>query len=272
MLRAWRWTVLFLGLAPASGAATSAPLVDVLHPEGVVHGFLVLRSETGETLADGALLQTTRGDEVTSRVVFHFRDGSVHDETAVFSQRRSFRLLKDHLVQKGPSFPTTLEATFEVGKGTITVRSRKKDHEEEVATEPMKLPPDLSNGLLFTLLKNLRPGATKLESHFVAFTPKPRIVRLEISAAGEEAFTVGEASLKATHFVVHPELGGVTGLVAPLVGKDPPDFHVWISFADVPAFVKFEGALYPGGPNWRIELASPRWPDRPEGVRDPTKH
>ena len=100
-------------------------------PEGIVHGFLALRSETGELLADGALLQTPRGDQVTSRLVFHFRDGSLHDETAVFSQRGSFRLLRDHLVQKGPSFPTSLDASFDVGAGTITVRSRKQDEDEE---------------------------------------------------------------------------------------------------------------------------------------------
>lgn len=125
----------------------------------------------------------------------------------------------------------------------------------------MKLPADLSNGLLFTLLKNVPPDTAKLESHFLAFTPKPRVVRLEISAAGQDAFSVGGTTLKATHFVVHPELGGITGLIAPLVGKEPPDLHIWILFGDVPAFMGFEGSLFMGGPTWRIELASPRWPE-----------
>jgi hypothetical protein len=262
-MRTIGWTLAFLGTAMFTWAATPAPLIDVVYPEGMVHGFLALRSTTGELLADGALLQTTRGDQVTSRLVFHFRDGSIFDETAVFSQRRTFRLLKDHIVQKGPSFPTTLDASFEVGKGTVTVRSRKKDKEEEVATESLSLPPDLSNGLLFTVLKNVRPNSAKLESHFLAFTPKPRIVRLETSAQGEDALSVGDATQKATHFVVHPELGGLTGLVAPLVGKEPPDLHIWILFSDVPAFVRFEGSLYMGGPTWRIELTSPKWPEGP---------
>jgi hypothetical protein len=262
-MRTMGWTVSFLGITLGAWAATPAPLVDVVYPEGMVHGFLALRSTTGELLADGALLQTPRGDQVTSRLVFHFRDGSIYDETAVFSQRRSFRLLKDHLVQKGPSFPTSLDASFDVTKGTVTVRSRKNDKDEEVATESLSLPPDLSNGLLFTVLKNVRPDVVKLQSHFVAFTPKPRVVRLEISAQGEDTFSVGDATQKATHFVVHPELGGLTGLVAPLVGKEPPDIHVWILFSDVPAFVRFEGSLYMGGPTWRIELTSPKWPERP---------
>jgi hypothetical protein len=262
-MRALAWTALFLGLAPISLAATPAPLINVTYREGMVHGFLALRSETGELLADGALLQTPRGDQVTSRLVFHFRDGSLYDETTVFSQRGTFRLLKDHLVQKGPSFPTSLDASFEVAKGSVIVRWRKKDKDEEVATVPVNLPVDVSNGLLFTLLKNVRADSVRLGSHFLAFTPKPRVVRLEISAAGEDSFLLGEATLKATHFVVHPELGGIPGVIAPLVGKEPPDVHVWILFTDVPAFVKFEGSLYEGGPTWRIELTSPKWPSGP---------
>jgi hypothetical protein len=260
LLRTSPWIVLSLGWALNVAAATPAPLVNVKYPEGVVHGFLALRSETGDILADGALLQTSRGDQVTSRLVFHFRDGSIHDETSVFSQRRDFRLLRDHVVQKGPSFPMTLDATFDVASGKVSVRSRKEDKEEEVLNEHVDLPPDLSNGLLFTLLKNVQPNAMKVGSHFLAFTPKPMVVGLEVSASGQDDVPVGGATLKATHFVVHPELSGLKGIVAPLVGKEPPDLHIWILFTDVPAFVKFEGSLYMGGPTWRIELTSPRWP------------
>src|SRR4029453_11923120 len=78
--------------------------VRVRHTEGLVHGFLALRTLEGTPLADGYLMQTARGTQVTSRLVFHFKDGSLHEETAVFTQRQQFRLLSDHLVQKGPSF------------------------------------------------------------------------------------------------------------------------------------------------------------------------
>jgi hypothetical protein len=60
--------------------------VRVRHTEGLVHGFLALRTLEGTPLADGDLLQTARGTQVTSRRVFHFKDGSLHEETAVFSQ------------------------------------------------------------------------------------------------------------------------------------------------------------------------------------------
>ena len=52
----------------------------------------------------------------------------------------------------------------------------------------------------------------------------------------------------------------IAGFVAPLVGKQPPDSHVWILEGEAPAFVKSEQPLYNGGPLWRIELVSPTWP------------
>jgi hypothetical protein len=50
----------------------------------------VLRTLEGKALADGDLLQAARGDRVTTRLVFRFRDGSTHDETAIYTQRQSF--------------------------------------------------------------------------------------------------------------------------------------------------------------------------------------
>src|SRR5438552_19184240 len=75
----------------------------------------------------------------------------------------------------------------------------------------------------------------------------------------EEPFSIGGSSRQATHYVVKVEIGGAAGLVAPLLGKQPPDTHVWILGGEAPAFVKSEGSLFFGGPVWRIELASPVW-------------
>jgi hypothetical protein len=67
-------------------------------------------------------------------------------------------------------------------------------------------------------------------------------------------------SRQATHYVVKVDIGGLSGLLAPLLGKQPPDGHVWILGGDAPAFVKSEQQLYFGGPVWRIELVSPVFP------------
>ena len=74
-----------------------------------------------------------------------------------------------------------------------------------------------------------------------------------------ETFQVAGSARKATHYVVKVDIKGLAGLLAPLVGKQPPDSHVWILQGEAPAFVKSESPFFPDGPLWRIELTSPTW-------------
>jgi hypothetical protein len=237
----------------------SAAQVPVRHKEGLVHGFLALRTLQGEIIADGDLIQNVHGDVVTSRLVFHFKDGSLHDDTAVFSQHGAFRLLKEHLIQKGPAFEHPMEVMVDASVGRVTVRYTE-DGKEKISTERLAFPPDTANGIILTLLKNIPPDTLETKLPFVIATPKPRVVKLAITPQGEEAFSTGEAHRKAIHYVIKVEIGGLSGAFASLLGKEPPDTHVWILEGEAPAFVKSEGPLAPGGPSWRIELVSPVWP------------
>jgi len=82
--------------------------IQVRHIEKTIHGFLALRTKEGHVLAVGDLFQVVRGDRLTSRLLIRFKDGSVGDGTAVFSQRGNFQLITDRHIQKGPSFPHRL--------------------------------------------------------------------------------------------------------------------------------------------------------------------
>lgn len=241
-----------------SVSAVATPIA-VRHSEGLVRGFLVLRAMDGTPLADGDLQQTAQGDRVTARLTFRFKDGSLHDETVVFSQRGNFRVLSDHLIQKGPSFPQPVDVTVDSAGGRVTVRYTD-DGKPKVSEERLDFPPDLANGMMSILLKNVGADLSQTKMSMLAATPKPRLVTLAVTRAGEDTFHIGASTRKATHFIVKVEIGGLSGLVAPLVGKQPPDSHVWILGGDVPAFLKSEGPMYNGGPVWRIELASPEWP------------
>ena len=74
-----------------------------------------------------------------------------------------------------------------------------------------------------------------------------------------DPFAVGGSPRRATHYVLKANIGGIAGLIAPLVGKQPPDSHVWVLEGEAPAFVKSEAPLYLGGPLMITELASPTW-------------
>jgi hypothetical protein len=251
--------LLLVSIALTSAVALRAEPVAVKYTEGLVHGFLALRTTDGRTIADGDLNQVANGAQVTSRLTFRFRDGSLHDETAVYTQREQFRLVTYHLVQRGPSFPRALVMDIDAGSGQVTVRYSDDEGEERTESEQLELPPDVANGMMSTLLKNVRPG-TALTLSYVAATPKPRLVKLEVTTGAPGRFTNGWRGRTATHYVVKVEIGGLSGVLAPLVGKQPPDSHVWVMGGQAPAFVRAEQALYTGGPLWRVELASPTWP------------
>jgi hypothetical protein len=240
-------------------AAPAQTPVAVRHTEGLARGFLVLRTLEGRDLAHGELAQTARGDRVTCHLILHFKDGSVHEETTVYSQRRSFRVLSYRLLQKGPAFKVPMEMKIEGSTGQVTVRYTDDDGKEKVESERLKLPPDIANGMLPVLLKNIPSGAKQTTVSYVAATPKPRLVKLVISPEGEGTFLAGGSSRKATKYLIHVEIGGIAGFVAPMLGKQPQDSRAWVLGGEAPAFLKLEGPLFLGGPSWRIELVSPVW-------------
>src|SRR5213596_4220814 len=236
--------------------ALFAEMIPVRHTEGLIHGFLLVLTFKGKALADGQMTQDAHGDHVSNHLIFRFKDGSIYEDTTVFSQRGTFRLLSDHLIRRGPSFKQPTDTSIDASTGDVKVRYTEAKGKEKVIAQRMELPPDVSNGLLLTLMKDIKPGVPRTTVSMVATTPKPRLVKLAILPQGEEPFTIGRFRHKAMHFVVKVEIGGLTGFLARLMGKQPADTHVWVPGGEAPAFVKAEGPLYVGGPIWRIQLAS----------------
>ncbi|MFN0172630.1 MAG: hypothetical protein ACKV22_40135 [Bryobacteraceae bacterium] len=243
-----------------------ADQVPVRHIEGRIHGFLVLRDLDDNLLASGRLIQNAQGNRVTSELSFRFKDGSVHQETSVFSQRRTFRLLTYGLIQKGPAFKRPIDMSLDVSTGQVTIQYTDDGKEKRIA-DRLKLPADLANGMVTTLLADIDPKAAKTSLPMLVATPKPRLVKLEISPRGEDSFTVGGSTEKAMRYAVKVEIGGIGGIIAPIIGKQPPDTHIWMVYGKAPGFLKSEGPLFQDGPVWRIELASPVWPKARSGQR-----
>jgi hypothetical protein len=231
-----------------SVAALAEP-VGVRFTEGIGRGFPVLRDVKGEKIAQGDLIQVARGDRVENRLTFRFRDGSFYDESVVFSQRDVFTLLSYRLVQRGPSFPESLDATVDRESGRYTVRYKTDDDSpEEVVKGKFEMPDDAYNGLLSTLMKNL-PTGSSATVQIIAFTPKPRLVKMLLMPASADTVIMSETAVPSTRFLVKPQLG----LFASLLVAEIPDIKIWIAGGDAPACLRFEGPLYFMGPIWRID-------------------
>jgi len=237
--------------------------VPVRHFQGTVHGFLIQRAEDGHILATGDSVQVSRGDQVTSRTTFTYKDGSVDDDTTVFMQRKTFKLISDHHVQKGPFFPHPMDLMIDTRSGQVTYKTTNKGGQQDVHTAHMNLPEDLANGMVSQVIANLKAGAQMATLSILVTAPKPRIVKLQISTVGEDSFSVGGASRKATHYEIKIEIGGVAGVVAPLVGKAPPNIQFWQIGGDAPTFLREKGPTFEDGPMITIEQVSPEWQNEP---------
>ena len=240
------WLVLITPLILAHGVQGQD--LSVRQPLGSAHGFLTLRDQAGAILAAGDLTLVPSGDRITLRIVFHFRDGSLNDETTIFSQKKVFRLISDRLVQTGRSFPHPCDISIDVASQQAIIRDLSKA-EEAPRVEHMNLPPDLANGIIFFLIMNLPSDAPKVGFPYLAPSLKPRMVKLAVTADGKEPFKLD----------VKVDIGGVAGAVAPVVGKQPPDSYVWVTEGSAPAIVRIDTPLYEDGPVWSIRLASPVW-------------
>ena len=168
------------------------------------------------------------------------------------------------LVQRGPAFTEDTEISLERATGKYRVSTKAhNDGDEQVLNGTLDLPPDVYNGMVITVAKNLPKGASETV-HIVAFTPTPRLIQLEFIPEGEQKVLIGALGKTATHYVLKPRLGIWLKVFATLLKRAPPDSHAWIISDELPAFVRFEGPLVTTGPVWRIETTSPRWPDEPK--------
>ena len=244
-------------LLPLQQQQQQPEAVAVRYAEGMVHGFLSLRTADGAPLADGDLLQVHHGGAIDARMVFHFRDSSTFDEHTVFTQRDVFVVTRYDLAQHGPAFEQDLDATWDRGTGTYHVHTKDHDGHEHDWSGRIDPPADTYNGLVIVIAKNL-PADSAAKVHMLAFTPKPRLIGLSITPTAHGSVANGHRSYGTVEYTIKPELGALAGFFARLLGKMPPDSHAWIVTTDVPAFVRFEGPLYLG-PVWRLDLTSPRW-------------
>ena len=223
-----------------------------------MHAMLLIYDENGKVVGVADDINVARGKTWKSTVTMHFRDGSVDQETTVYTQNADLHLISDHHVQKGPSFPQGMDMTVDAASGNV-VWHEFKDGRDEIKTDHMDLPADLANGLIPLVVQNLPRGTEEIKVSFVAGMPKPRLIKLVISRDGQNAFTIGGEHRKADSFKIHFELGGITGIVAPIIGKEPADIHIWALSGEAPTFIRMHGELYNGGPKYDVELAGPTW-------------
>ncbi len=229
--------------------------IPVKHTVGAEHGFLVVRSAVGAIIGHGEYYGSATGERVTARLILKFRDGSLDDETTVFLQRNTFQFVSDRHIQHGPFFKQAMDMQLNAD-GQLTLRTTGKDGKEKIETNHIDLPPDVSNGMVESLMQNVSHNAAPFTLGMVLPSGKGRLAKLAISPDGTQPFTavIGDRRT-AMVFRIKFELGGAAGMVAPIIGKQPSDIMMWVTQGEVPVLVRVIGQLSEGGPVVSLELA-----------------
>src|SRR3989442_5580863 len=95
------------------------------------------------------------------------------------------------------------------------------------------------------LMKNM-PAGSSTTVQIIAFTPRPRLVKMLLTPSGSDTVMMGEAAVPAVRFLIQPQLG----LFASLLVTDLPDVKIWIHGGEAPAFLKVERPLFFPRPSW----------------------
>jgi hypothetical protein len=236
------------------GTAAPAEQVLVRHIQRPMHRFMVARSEAEKIIANCEFLQAVQGDEVTMRLTYKFVDGSIDDETTTYRQQGTFRLVRDHHIQKGPFFVKPVDFTVEAATGLATSRTADKNGNIHIENHHIDVPDDLANGFVGTLLLNAPQNTTPFRVGMLVPVNGARLIRILISPEGEQTFHTTGQTRRAMVFRIHPELGGIVGVIASLIGLQPKDVTVWVLEGDEPAVVRIVGQLGGYGPMVSSEL------------------
>lgn len=231
----------------------SAIAVQVPEFEGSARGFPVLRDSAGTKLADGDFSQWLEDEQLHVRVAYTFSRGRRIEENAAFRQR-------PRLSQTMWSFRETRDGKpyreFQVNFGSGSVVAKKleedglKEWSEKIEVEPGRT----FAGFGFTLaIKSLRERLIKgehIELRAIGFTPKPRVVSVELSYGGLDQLPMADRILRGDRFVIHPKIPWIVELFMKV-----PDTHIWLTNPTPAGFLRWEGPLAePGDDIIRVDL------------------
>ncbi len=240
-----------LSPSPAGGAASNQTLEPDF--EGAAHGFPSLRELNGKNLADGEFTQWLEGGHLHVRIVYQFSPVHRVEESALFVQ-------KPQLVQESWSWQELnndkIDRRFEVDLRTGKASAEKLENgKTRHWSGQLKVEPGQTFagfGFALAIMKNrgrLIHGQT-LQFQAVGFTPKPRLVSVEISYAGLDHMLMSGRTIHGDRFVIHPKLPKIAQLFVTV-----PDTRIWLINPPPAGFLRWEGPLAePSDPVIRVDL------------------
>lgn len=257
-------THVLLALALAAGSP-----VPVRYAPGTLHGFPSMSDASGKVIADGELTQEVVGDRVLTRIRWRFHDTTVAEERDEFRVGSSLRQERFSWIEtRGGEERRRFEVDFPTGNASSAVRHANGRVESD--RDRLELPPGRSfagYGAALAASQLSLPAGGHAEITFVAFTPKPRTIRLDVRrGVAEEAVEVQGRRVPCDHLTLHPVLPFPIRLFV-----HPPDAHLWLTHAAPPALVRARQNLVAKDDPVVVVDVTPRGPASPPGAAPPER-
>lgn len=240
----------------AAAVCTALPAwgVPLRWPEGTLRGFPVIRDASGRQIADGTLTQWIEDGNLHVSATYVFKDGRVVEEQTVLAQHPELAQLRwSWEERKGTEVTRSYSVDFTTGHAVA--HKRGEDVREDTLDDAKQLGHAFAGVGFMYAVKNLAGDLEKggeVELTAVAFTPKPRTVKVSIRRDQEGPLTTGGRTLTAERFVIHPEIP--LAFIAKLFVK-APDQYLWFYKPSPPAFLRADVPLAePSDPIIRIEV------------------
>lgn len=239
--------------------------------EGPARGFPALRDMAGKTIADGDFAQWLENERLHVKIVYSGRTRRI-EENAVFRQRPelvqeqwSLRELRNEKLYR--------EFTVNFTSGTATAKKLEdgelNDWSDDVEVDRGRAFAGFGFTLATKALRKRLQSGEHVELQTVGFSPKPRVVTVEISYGGLDRVPMAGRDLRGERYIVHPKLPFIADLFI-----NVPDAHIWLTSPAPAAFLRWEGPLAePGDPITRVDLlpggsSGPATPVATSGQRD----
>jgi len=220
--------------------------------EGPARGFPALRDLAGKKLADGDFTQWIDNGGLHVRIVYVGESRRI-EEQAVFRQ-------KPELIQDEWSLREMrngkLYRQFEVSFKSRTATAKKQtgtelgEWSDKIDVEPGRAFAGFGLTMAIKGLQKRLFRGEHVELQAVGFSPKPRVVTVELSYGGRDRVGMSGRVLQGERFIVHPKL--------PLVARlfvDAPDHQIWLTSSAPVSFLRWEGWLAePSDPITRVDL------------------
>lgn len=240
--------------------AMPALAIELRSPPGALHGFPSMSDASGTVIADGELVQERRGEHLYVRGRWVFSDGRVAEETAEFA-------LSPELAQQRYAWVETDRGRelrrFEVdfGSGRASSAVHRGDGSTERKDEKLDLPAGRSfagYGIALAAGQIELGEGSSADLTFVAFTPGPKSVTLEVRNDGNASVVAAGRAIPCVHYRLHPKLPFPVSLFV-----HPEDAHLWLTRGAPRALVRAEQNLAAkDDPRVTIDVI-PRGPARP---------